>query len=339
MESTDLPAKPSELDTNKVRNQMYEIDGNKVTVSWKEFSPTKEHPTDEAVIFFPGWSAGNSKTLEDLTKGFAEDSGRKALSVTTRANEVIPDSLYQEAKALRQMIVEKGLKKLTLAGHSEGGTKAVNLVDILQRENPEIDIQGLILLDPVGLYEQGKFELARKFTTDTLVTTPITITKDVFKNPSLVRKGFQAGTDIIFNMVREMGSTRLVGYPKKLWSQISEMAKANTHYQDVTCPVVLIQGEKDPISSHKRVIPTDQIVEPQTKEDPVILLQRRKILKETFFPNSPQVDMLVPRKVGHHGIPHFRSEQIAKVSLGLLDRYWRNANKPAVQTTTQNVTV
>ena len=256
--------------------------------------------------------------------------GNQALSVTTRAEKVLPDSLYQEARAIRNMIVEKGLKKITLAGHSEGGSKAANLIDILQKENPDIDIGGLILLDPVGLYEQGKMELALKFSQDTMINTPTTL----LRNPSLTKKALQASSDIIFNIAREIKSTKALGYPKRISSQIGEMAKANTHYQDVKCPVVLIQGAKDPVSSAERVVPSNQIIEPQTKEDESVLSQRRKILKETFFPNSPRVDMLVPEKIGHHGLPHFRSEQISKVTLGLLERIRRTLLKtlPGSQT-------
>lgn len=319
---SEVPKVSPEQVRHGFRNETYEIESTRVNVSWKEFSPTnKEAPQDEAVLFLAGWSAGTAKTLEHLSQRFAEDSGKKAFLVTTRPEKVVPDSLYKEAAAIRNLIVEKGLKKVIIAGHSEGGIKAVDLIDILQKENQNIEIQGLILLDPVGLYEQRKMELVKKFSLDTAVTTPITLTKNLLKNPSLILKYLQASSDIIFNMAKEMAKTKVVGYPKKLLSQIREMAKANTHYADVKCPIVLIQGEKDPVSDHERVMPS--------AEDPKLLSGRRKILKDTFFPNSPQVDMLVPKKLGHHGIPHFRAELISKVSIGLLKRFLRTQQSPA----------
>lgn len=323
MESVpEVPQKSAEQDKNVLQERSYEIADTKVNVSWKEFSPTnKEAPQDEAILFLTGWSAGTAKTLEHLSQRFAEDSGKKAFLVNTRPEKVVSDSLYKEAEAIRNMIVEKGLKKIILAAHSEGGSKAVDLIDILQKENQNIDIQGLILLDPVGLYEQGKVELVSKFGLDTIINTPMALTKNLLKNPSLVLKYLQAGSDIIFNISREMARTKVVGYPNKLWRQIAEMAKANTHYQDVKCPVVLIQGEQDPVSSHEKVIPI--------AEDPKSLSGRRKILKDTFFPNSPQVDMLVPKKLGHHGIPHFRAESISNASIGLLKKSWRTQQFPA----------
>lgn len=321
---TEEQAKTPEQGRNMFQNRTYEIDSNKITVSWREFSPTnKESPQDEAVIFLPGWSAGNARTLDNLVQQMSEDSERKSFLITTRPEKVMQDSLYQEAQAIKKLIVEKGLKKIILAGHSEGGSKAVNLIDILQKENPEINIEGLILLDPVGLYEQGGLELAGKFALDSMIKT----TGSLARHPSLAIKGLQASSDIIFNMAKEIAATKVVGYPNRLLNQIKEMARANTHYEDVKCPVVLIQGEQDPVSSHERVIPTEQEAEDPNKR----LIPRRKILKETFFPNSPQVDMLVPRKIGHHGIPHFRSEQISRVTLGLLERYWRTQNKVPTQ--------
>lgn len=310
------------------QNKAYEIEGTRIDVSWKEFSPMSregkplaEISQDEAILFLPGWSAKAATTINYLTQSFANDSGRTALSITTRPEKVVPDSLYQEAKAIRNLMAEKGLKKIILTAHSEGGIKAVDLIYILQKENPNIEIQGLILLDPVGLYEQGEMELARKFGLDTLISTPITLTKNLRKNPALWLKGLRVTTDIIFNMVGEMVKAKGIGYPAKLWSQIKEMAKANTRYADVKCPVVLIQGEQDPVSDHKRVIPI--------KDGPKSLSGRSKILKDIFFPNSPRVDMLVPKKIGHHGIPYFREKSISNASLGLLRRFWETQQSHA----------
>lgn len=312
----EIPKVSPEQTRNAFQNHSYEIEGNKINVAWKEFSPVSEDASrDEAILFFPGWSAKAAPTLDNLVQNFADDSGKTALSVTTMLEKVIPNSLFQEAAAIRNMIVEKGLKKVILAAHSEGGAKAVNLISILQQENQNVEVEGLILLNPVGLYEQGKMELASKFILDALVKT----TGSLIEHPSLAIKGLQVSSDIIFNIVREMGSAKIVGYPKKLLNQIGEMAKANTHYADVKCPVVLIQGADDPVSSPDRTI---------AKEDgknlgSVWSDKRNQIVKETFFRNSSEVHWLVPEKIGHHGMPHFRPESIANASIGLLKRYWR----------------
>lgn len=322
--------KSSEQDRHALQNRDYEIEGNKINVAWREFYPKPKEgkpftfPRDEAILFLPGWPEKNPKTQDPLNQSFADDSQRIALRVTTRPEKVITDSLYKEAKAIRNIIAEKGLKKIILAAHSEGGSKAVNLISILQQENQNIDVQGLILLDPVGLYQQGKMELSVKFNRDTFYTF-LKAAQNLPNDPSLMIKGTRVTTDIIFEIAKEMIKTKVIGYPKKFWSQVGEMAKANAHYQDIKCPVILIQGADDPVSDHKQIIPT--------AEDPKILRERRKILKTTFFPNSPQVDMLVPKKIGRHGIPHFRPESISNASLGLLKRYWRK-QAPSTQNST-----
>jgi pimeloyl-ACP methyl ester carboxylesterase len=308
------------------QSKTYEIEGAKINVSWKEFFPTnKDAPQDEAILFLPGWSAGTAKTLRHLSQRFAEDSGTNVLSITTRTEKVIPDSLYEEAKAIRNLIIEKGLKKITIASHSEGGIKAADLIDILQKENQDIDIQGLILLDPVGLYEQNRAKFTVTFIQDITINTVGDLAGNLIKDlllghSELVRrdlqatvKGTQALTDVIANIAKEMAKTRITGYPKKIWSQISEMAKTNTHYQDIKCPVVLIQGEKDPVSSPEKVLP----------EKSESISEGREILKNAFFPNSRHVNLLVGKKIPRHGMYHFRPDSISNASLGLLRRYWR----------------
>lgn len=365
---SEVPKVSPEQVGHDFRNKTYEIKSTRINVSWKEFSPIPkepkegkplaEIPQDEAILFLPGWSAKTAETINHLTQAFANDSGRTALSITTRPEKVVPDSLYKEAAAIRNLIVEKGLRKIILAAHSEGGIKAVDLISILQKDQ-NIKVEGLILLDPVGLYEQGKMELALKFSLDTLISTSITLTKNLRKNPSLILKYLQASSDIIFNMAKEMAKTKGIGYPAKLWSQIGEMAKANTHYQDVKCPVVLIQGADDPVSSADRIISKEERARyaQEAKErvdhardlakrfktdrfshDPAWRDERNQAVQKAFFPNSPDVHWLVPEKIGHHGLPYFREESISNASIGLLKRFLRTHQSPA-QPASQPATV
>lgn len=319
MESSEHPSPPETR--NQLQRRTYEIDGHNIVLSSKEFLPKDgENPANKAIIFLPGWSAGTAKTLENMAGAFANEGQRRVLFVTTRPEHVIPTSLYLEARAVREMMLERGLEEVTLVAHSEGGTKAANLIDILQKENPEIQIAGLVLMGPVGLYEQGKAELASGFAYDSLVSTPKSIAKGFFKDPSLLVKGMQSSSDIIFNIAKEVKSSGL-NYWSRISNQIKEMAKANTHYQDIRCPVVLIQGASDPASNSERVIPSDKVISYRSKaEGPSIQAQRRKILQETFFPNASETNMVVPNRLGHHGLPHFRPDEIARVSLYLLDR-------------------
>lgn len=301
-----------------------EIDEHTIELVSKEFLPSKKEdiPEDKMIVFLPGWSAGGAKTLDTLCQELANNAKSKSLSIQTRSDVVDNEGqyLYREARAIKQLFIEKGLKKITLAAHSEGGIKAADLIDILQNENPEIAIEGLILLDPVGLYEQGSWGLAKNFAKDALINTPRTVLRDLRdrEDSGSLGKSLQAANDIIFSIAKEIGRSG-ADYKKRLESEIATMARVNNHYADVRCPVVLITGANDPVSS------ADQILSGK-KEEANLLAERRQILKDTLFPNSPQVDILVPEKYGHHGLPHFRSEQIAKVAPYLIERYRRTTN-------------
>lgn len=332
---SEVPKVSPEQIKQDFQNKPYEIEGTKIDVSWKEFFPSnnKEIPGDEAVLFLSGWSAGRAETLSYLSQRFAEDSGKTALLVTTGTKKDVPDSLYKQAEAIRGFIAEKGLKKVILVAHSEGGIKAADLISILQNENSNIDVQGLVLLDPVGLYKQNELKgvkFVAQFAQDTLLNTPINVTKNVLKSRlkdwSQFKKMLQAGSDIVFNIAKEIARAKGIGYVPKLKGQIAEMIKANTHYQDVRCPVVLIQGTEDPVSSPKKIIPIDV--------DPKSFSERGEILGKTFFPNSPWTRMAaVWRTNPNHGNPHFNADQTAKTSLYLLERYRREQAAIAQPTT------
>ena len=303
----------------------HEIDGHKVEITLKEFVPMHEVSENKALIFFTGWSAGDAKTLEYLSGRFAVDGDSKVLQVRTATEGIRSGALREEARAVVEKIIrERGLKEITIASHSEGGVKAANIIDILQKENPDVEIKGLILMDPVGLYEQTPRGLVGAFATDSLIATPKTILgnalskKPITGRGLLIKQSLQAVNDIIFNVMREIRNAKL-DFPKKLQGQIASMASVNENYEKVKCPVVLIQGAADPVSSREKVLPSET--------DPRNLTARSEILKKTFFPNSPRVDMLVPEKLGHHGLPHFRPEEISRASLYLLNREERRNHK------------
>lgn len=303
----ELPGNNLESEA-KFGKAVYTVDGKEISVNWKEVVPGRE----KAFVFLPGWSAGGSLTIEDLCKEFGQEGESAAFSITTNPEGSANVSQYQEAQAIKQFLEEIGVKDLVLGGHSAGGSKAVDLVDILQRESPETKINGLVLLGPVGLYDQGKMELAAKFAQDSTLNTPITVAKNLLQNPGLLVKALQAGTDIVFNIAREIGATKGIGYPQRFLGQLREMVTKNTRLDEIRCPVVLIQGEEDPVSSPEKTVPG---------EDRNLWSTRRRFLKDAFFPNAADVSMLVAKKLGHHGFPHFRPEQVAKTAMYLLNRH------------------
>jgi pimeloyl-ACP methyl ester carboxylesterase len=306
-----------EFKTTDSGERAYEIQGSTVTATFKELSPLHETPADTAVMFITGWSAGDAKTLEHLSGRFAVDFDARTLQVRTATEGIRSQSLEREAEALGQLIEERGLKHITIAAHSEGGTKAANLIARLQREQPHVEVRGLVLMDPVGLYPQKESEVISGFVKDSMVRTPASMAKNFFSlKPmrgrfQLIQAGLQASSDIIMNIAREAIRAKSE-YLAKFRAQLAEMVVQNENYQRIRCPVVLIVGAQDPVSSREKILPS--------KDDPMNLTERSEILRELFFHASPRVDMVVPEKLGHHGLPHFRPEEVSRASMYLLKR-------------------
>ena len=324
----------------KTQTKTYEISGTNVAVNFEILSPKsseQDQKPDQAIIFLPGWSVNaGMKTAEVTGQAFAEAGKQKVFIIDTKPDKVVEDTLYKEAEAVSRLLKEKGLKRVTIAGYSEGGIRAVDLAVILQ-QNLDIAIDGVILMESAGLYDQeSKKKFVGKFLKDNLVDAPPAITKPLFHfNPIPLIRGLRAGTDVIFGMVEEIARTK-GNYPKRVRSQIREMIGTQTHIAELQAPVILIQGENDLVSNPEKIIPgykemghlaKDEITDRQF--DP-----REKFLQENLFQESPYVRMVTGRKISNHVMPIARAEEVTKVSLYLLERYRRDKTQ---ETTSKQV--
>lgn len=309
----------------------YATEAGPVEVQWKKFEAAEKRegqtPENEkltkAILFLPGWAmTAESKSLQPLSQSFADYAEAPTYDIFTRSENVSGgDMLYNEAEAIRKFIEEKGLSDIIISGHSQGGDKAIDLVNLLQEKNPNVKVKGLILMDSVGVHEQGKAELAAKFTQDSVVGTPMSVSKQTigigkyFKGEkSFLPRSLKVGADAVFGIIKEMGKSG-TGYPKRFLNEVANMAKFNERIKDVRVPVVLVHGEKDPISDYEKVAPVEKPSE------------REEFLKKNLFKNSPYVKMVVAEKAGHHGLPLFRSESVARASLYMLERFYRGKEK------------
>jgi len=338
--------------SNKTETKRYTTEsGMNVDLVWKESvapeteanrgpdAGREEYPQEEGVIFLPGWAMGaDAKAGAALGKAFAENSHSRAYTITTRAEKISDDidSLYEQAQAISKFVKEKGLKEVTLAGHSQGGDKAIDVAAILQ-EDPEMKIRGLVLLDSVGLYEQDPSSLAKGFAKDSLVKTPKTLMSKAVRNPQVMMQGVRAMTDIVFGIAKEISRSK-TGYPSRLKNEISEMARVNPRLSTLRMPIVLMSGSNDPVSNPEKIMPPgeeEKILKAWEKEKESLgsaefIDPREEFLKNNIFPQSPYVRMVIPEKLGHHGLPLFRSKSVANVSLYLLRRFERR-EKPTTE--------
>ncbi len=335
---------PRQKETENVEKKLYRLEtGESIEVSAREFEyvpkgtqevsdPSRENQSKQNVIFLPGWAmAADSKVVERLGKAFAEKSKGSAFSITTRAEQLpgTEDALYREALAIGKFIKEKGLSDVVIAGHSQGGDKAIDLITILQ-EDPELYVRGLVLLGSVGLYEQTPGVLAKNFVVDSMAKTPITLTKKLVSNPGAVAQGLRASNSIVSGIFKEIARSGTESV-QRMKDEVSVMAQKNARLNQIRVPVILMSGAEDVVSNPNRIIPPgeeERMIEEWKRKDEAAGTEthidpREKFLQENVFPESPYIRMLVPEKLGHHGLPLFRSESVANASLYLLKRFER----------------
>ncbi len=285
-----------------------------ITVEWRRFLPEttgEEKITNPKnnVIFFNGWSMNvDAKSPENLADNLAEEvtkNGYSAVySIDTRAEQIVDNSIMAEAEAVRRLIEEQGLKEVILAGHSQGGLEAATLAAILKKKNPEIELDGVILLDPVGIYDQGSLELAYNFMENSL--------SSFFKSP--LKKVIQEGLDIAIGLGREIKKSGF-SYPKRFGKEVSQMAKQSPLLKKIKCPVVLIQGMNDSVSMPEK---TEKAAIKGLSEDEITEYHEKNLAK--IFPNSSYIKWARGKEFGNHDMPLIRSEQIATVVAYLLRR-------------------
>lgn len=176
--------------------------GINVDLKIQEFTPQQANDflnPDEAVFVLPGWGTdAHTPVVENLAQEYANSFNQKTFSLSSRAEQHSTENeniriTQEESRAIMQYIVDSGKKEITLTGYSQGGNKAMDVVSLLQQEHPEIDIKGLVLVGPVGLYHQEKIDIVKNFNIDALVGTP----KKILENGNKISDIKNAASSIL----------------------------------------------------------------------------------------------------------------------------------------------
>lgn len=309
----------------------YEVNpGTKVKVEFREFdtiddSEGNESEPSRAIIFMPGWSQSVTDTgIEKISQDFAKNSGLRTIAITSRSEHESEmdkerDVLYEEAEAISTYIEEKGLRDITLAGYSQGGDKAMNIAALLE-ERSNVAVHGLILIAPVGVYEQEPNRLVRNFVRDSLGNTPPALARALPHKPEQTIAGIRAAVDILGNVFHEVVESKL-DFMNRLQRDVVEMAKLNPRAKEITSPIVLISGVDDLVSNPEQIMPTQ--AEEENSADLEQKDPREVYLQKNLFTKSPYVRMVKPKNQAQHGLPFYRSDKVARVGLGLIERYYR----------------
>lgn len=326
----------------KIKSRQYEIESGKlVTLSWEEFTPesndgqVEADKSGKASIFLPGWGVESGfKTAQIFSQALATSSGEKSFSINTKLENVENDDpINTQAQAIKKFIQEQGITELTIFGHSQGGDKSIDLVAMLQ-DDPELKIKGLVLIDSTGLYEQNKTQFAKSFVADGAMSTPKTLIDQLWQanyskkqKLDMLKKGARTLVDVTTGVIKDVWKYK-GDYLTKLNKEVIDMAKVNSNLAELKVPVVIISGDKDPVSDPAQIVPPaeeERIVGgiAQDLDDAEFVDPREKYLQENLLPNSPYVRMIIGKKMGHHILPYFRPESVAKVGLYALERYYR----------------
>jgi pimeloyl-ACP methyl ester carboxylesterase len=324
-EAGGAPIEQKQILPSRTQTKTYEIEGASVDVNYrsifpKNSSPDNKQPNSERrIIFLPGWSLdANTKSAATIGQAFSDAGNSEVLIIDTKPNEIVEDSLNKEAEAIARLVKEQGIKNIIIAGYSEGGIRSVDLVSILQRQRKrgetDISVDGVILMESLGLYEQeSALKLATSFVKDGLIDGQInTLNSQVSKREGIGKteaRTARVTMDVVFGVMREIVRSKGIKYPQRLRSQIEELTDVQKYLDEVKAPVILIQGAKDLVSSPEKILPGYKDKERETA------------LRKELFPNSPYIRMVVGKRLGTHGMPLYRAEQVAKDSLYLLDRY------------------
>lgn len=308
--------KEIEKTAKEIESGRKETEDGEIEISWRKFSSESAKESEKnnhAVIFMPGWAENASdQSLDGISQAFAEAANSPTYLVSTNPEKPLKNPLEKEAEAVRGFIKESKIKEVIIAGYSKGGDKAISLANLLQENDEEkIKIKGVVLMGPVGLYEQKSAELAKNFV------------KDVINTPK-TNDSANIALDSIFDILEEV-SRAGIKYPKIFLEDVKAMAKFNEKTSKIKAPIILIQGAKDLVSNPDKIIPPGKInnEEKEGKKknyaDP-----REEYLKNNLFQNSPYVKMIIAQKMGRHALPFFRPEAIAKSAIYLLERYYRD---------------
>jgi pimeloyl-ACP methyl ester carboxylesterase len=232
-------------DNGEVRE--VENEGTEVTLDWVKYQNTNlknsvegDKPHDPNIILMPGYhipqDAGSMDQLSRFFLAAAEQMDIKNLySIQTRAEGAPREKMLLEVEIMKQFLLELNLEETILVGFSQGGFKMVKLAAELA--NKTENVKGLVLINPVGLYQQNPFRLVIGFLKE-LVTSLV-----VNKNNSDTAR---VELDVLGGIVSDWRKSG-VHFPKILIDEIVEMSIAHPEISSIKCPVIVIQGSPEAV--------------------------------------------------------------------------------------------
>lgn len=241
-------------------DKLYRIGDENVQLSFKEFTPKEGEIKDpeEAVIFLVGAPMrAKASVTQGQLKGLADEFKAKAYSVDARPKgRFHSNSIDLEVEAIRRFVEElnqKGIKKVTLFGHSIGAAKAVKLAVALEQMDPQIQINGVVLANPMGFYPQdGKDLLLNRY-------IPEVSNEGRLKNPRAPHEPlYKVGWQLVGSLASEVAA---VGsqYPKLVDDQLGVLTQVNPELAKMKSHALVLLASEDKWSEAEKIVPETEI--------------------------------------------------------------------------------
>lgn len=313
--------------------ESYAVEGSKVQLWWTETSPKESKNLDpqKAIVFLPAWNwLPNVGIVKDISQKVANHSGQTVYTISSKTDRLGPDVSLIEAKGMAQFIKDHNLSEVIIIGHSEGGLKAADLVATLEQNSPQTTVDGLVLMDSMGLYEQEAGTLRKNFIND-----PMKIASKEFEDTGVTPPSMkESAIQFLYGIWQDIKFFK-IKYPKKLMEEIAVMARLNPRLREIKAPVLIVTGDRDYVSDHHKYVSPEEIdkrvdhASDQSTQGQMFERgrARREYLQENMFPNAENVAMIVLSKGAHHaGAVDIRINQVAHVVSKIFERMRRPAN-------------
>ena len=246
-------------------------------------------------------------------------SGIKTYVIHTRSEQIIPDSLFEEAQAACEFLVEKEIKTVTLVGYSQGSIKAIDTAFLLLKKGLFIQVEGLILIDPVGLNEISNVKLVRRYVIDSLITSPLVQLKESARKASLRGKSISLIKNAILSiniyiafllaLMKEIKISQFK-YFSRFKNELKEMSQLSSYIGELSVPIILILGTEDRVSDNYNIL--SRLTELHDTTTKSFKKKRNETLAKCLFPRSSYVSILNAKKFGSHLLPLLRSKAVAQ---------------------------
>lgn len=242
----------------KVNDDFIQVGKDNVRVSWVKFADNQENrelpSSNEAVIFLMGypWQA-KSETLWTFPQDLAKQFKVPSYNIETDLGRIDPNGLSIEAEATRQFIEKQKLNKVTLIGHSEGGIRAADLATLLEQKNPQVQINGVVLMNPMGMYPELIRTLGKNFFVE------VAKIEGQEKNPAVKESMLRIMLDFAKSIGKDIKSAWGIKYPWLVANQMGMMTRLNQSLAAIKAPVVVMSTERDFVSDYRKYLPQEGV--------------------------------------------------------------------------------